>query len=59
MKFQQEQNLDAGHGHGYYHNPRQQPKFSWKPGASQTPVSFFSGYNQQPKLSFMETLHLP
>jgi hypothetical protein len=37
--------------------PGQQPIFSWQPGASQTPGSFFPGYNQQPKLLFLETLH--
>jgi hypothetical protein len=51
--------LYAGHDHGYYQNPGQQPNFSWQPGASQTPGSFFPGYNQQPKLPFLATLHLP
>jgi len=37
-----------GHGHGYYQNPIQQPNFSWQPS-----------YNQQPKLPFLATLHLP
>jgi hypothetical protein len=59
MMSQQAQNLYAAHGHGYYQNPGQQPNFSWKPGASQTPGSFFPGYNQQPKLLFLATLHLP
>jgi hypothetical protein len=49
----------AGHGHGYYQNPGQQPNFSWQPGAIQTLGSFFPGYNQQPKLPFLATLHLP
>jgi hypothetical protein len=49
----------AGHGHGYYQNLGKQPKFSWNPGVSQTPGSFFPGYNQKPKLPFLETLHLP
>jgi hypothetical protein len=57
MMTQQEKNLYDGYDHGYYQNPGQQPNFSWKPGASQTPGSFFPGYNQQPKLSFLETLH--
>jgi hypothetical protein len=59
MTSQQAQNPYAGHGHGYYQNPGQQPNFSWQPGASQTPGSFFPGYNQQPKLPFLATLHLP
>jgi hypothetical protein len=59
MTSQQAHNPYASHGHGYYQNPGQQHKFSWQPGASQTPGSFFPGYNQQPKLSFLETLHLP
>jgi hypothetical protein len=42
------QNPYAGHGHGFYQNPGQQPNFSWQPGASQTPGPFFSGYHQQP-----------
>jgi hypothetical protein len=37
----------------------QQPNFSWQPGASQTPGPFFPGYQQQPKLPFLATLHLP
>jgi hypothetical protein len=59
MMYQQEKNPYVGHGHGYYQNHGQQPKFSWQLGASQTPGSFFPGYNQQPKLSFLETLHFP
>jgi hypothetical protein len=59
MTSQQEHNPYTGHGHGYYHNPGQQPKFSWHPGASQTPGSFFACYNQQPKLPFLANLHLP
>jgi hypothetical protein len=47
----------AGHGHGFYQNPSQQPNFSWQLGASQTPGPFFLGYHQQPKLPFLETLH--
>jgi hypothetical protein len=53
------QNPYAGHGHGFYQNPGQQPNFSWQPGASQTPGPFFPGYHQQPKLPFLATLHLP
>jgi hypothetical protein len=54
------QNPYAGHGHGFYQNPDQQPNFSWQPGASQTPGPFFHGYQQhQPKLPFLATLHLP
>jgi hypothetical protein len=59
MTYQQVQNPYAGHDHGYYQNPGQQPNFSWQPGANQTPGSFFPGYNQQPKLPFLETLHFP
>jgi hypothetical protein len=59
MMSQQAPNLYAGHVHGYYHIPEQQPNFSWQPGASQTPGSFFPGYNPQPKLPFLATLHLP
>jgi hypothetical protein len=53
------QNPYAGHGHGFYQNPDQQPNYSWQPGAIQTPGPFFPGYHQQPKLPFLETLHLP
>jgi hypothetical protein len=53
------QNPYAGQGHGFYQNPGQQPNFSWQPGASQTPGPFFPGYQQQPKLPFLATLHLP
>jgi hypothetical protein len=59
MTSQQVQNPYIGHNHGYYQNPVQQPNFSWQPGASQTPGSFFPSYNQQPKLPFLETLNLP
>ena len=59
MMYQQEKNPYVGHGHGYYQNPGQQPNIFWQPGASQTPGSFFPGYNQQPKLPFLATLHLP
>jgi hypothetical protein len=52
-------NLYAGHGHGFYQNPSQQPNFSWQPGASQTPGPFFHGYSQQPRLPFLATLHFP
>jgi hypothetical protein len=38
------QNPYAGQGHGFYQNPSQQPNFSWRPGASQTPGPFFPGY---------------
>jgi hypothetical protein len=58
MTFQQVQNSYAGHNHGFYQNLGQKPKFSWKPGASKTPGSLFHGYNQQPKLPFLSTLHL-
>jgi hypothetical protein len=53
------QNPYTGQGHGFYHNPGQQPNFSWQPGASQTLGPFFLGYQQQPKLPFLATLHLP
>jgi hypothetical protein len=59
MTSQKTQNLYANHNHGYYKNLGQQPNFSWQPGASQTPGSSFPSYNQQPKLPFLATLHLP
>ena len=46
-------------GQGFYPQPGQQPNFSWQPGASQTPGPFYPGYQQQPKLPFLATLHLP
>jgi hypothetical protein len=49
----------AVQGHGFYQNLGQQPKFSWQPGASQTPGPFFPGYQQQPKLPFLTNLYLP
>jgi hypothetical protein len=55
----QMQNPYAGQGNGFYQNPGQQPNFSWQPGASQTPGPFYPGYQQQPKLPFLATLHLP
>jgi hypothetical protein len=36
----------AVQGHGFYHNPGQQPNFFWQPVASQTPGPFFPGYQQ-------------
>jgi hypothetical protein len=59
MMSQQTQYPYAGQGHGFYQNPGQQPNFSWQPGASQTPGSFFPVHSQQPKLPFLATLHLP
>jgi hypothetical protein len=59
MMSPQMQNPYAGQGHGFYQNPGQQPNFSWQPGASQTPGPFYPGYQQQPKLPFLATLHLP
>jgi hypothetical protein len=59
MMSPQMQNTYAGQGHGFYQNPGQQPNFSWQPGASQTPGPFFLGYQQQPKLPFLVTLHFP
>jgi hypothetical protein len=59
MMSPQMQNLYAVHGHGFYQNTGQQPNFSWKPGASQTPGPFFHAYNQQPKLPFLAMLHFP
>jgi hypothetical protein len=59
MMSPQMKNPYAGQGHGFYQNPGQQPNFSWQPGASQTPGPFFPGYQQQPKLTFLTTLHLP
>jgi hypothetical protein len=49
----------AGQGHGFYQNPGQQSNFSWQPGASQTPGPSFPVNSSQPKLPFLETLHLP
>jgi hypothetical protein len=59
MMSPQMQNPYAGQGHGFYQNPGQQPNFSWQPGASQTSGPFYPGYQQQPKLPFLATLHLP
>ena len=59
MMSPQMQNPYVGQGHGFYQNLGQQPKFSWQPGASQTLGPFFPGYQQQPKLPFLVTLHLP
>jgi hypothetical protein len=42
------QNPYTSHGHGFYQNLGQQPKFSWQPSASQTPGPIFHGYYQQP-----------
>jgi hypothetical protein len=55
----QMQNPFAGQGQSFYPQPGQQPNFSWQPGASQTPGPFYPGYQQQPKLPFLATLHLP
>jgi hypothetical protein len=51
-------NSYASQGHGFYQYLGQQPNFSWQPGASQIPGPFFLGYQQQPKLPFLATLHL-
>jgi hypothetical protein len=59
MMSPQMQNPYTGQGNGFYQNPGQQPNFSWQPGASQTPGPFYPGYQQQPKLPFLATLHLP
>jgi hypothetical protein len=60
MMSPQMKNPYAGHGHGFYQNPGQQPNFSWQPSASQTPGPFFHGYHQQqPNLPFLATLHFP
>jgi hypothetical protein len=59
MMSPQMKNPYAGQGHGFYQNPGQQPNFSWQPGASQTPGPFYPSYQQQPKLPFLATLHLP
>jgi hypothetical protein len=59
MMSPQMQNPFAGQGQGFYPNPGQQPNSSWQPGASQTPGPFYPGYQQQPKLPFLATLHLP
>jgi hypothetical protein len=59
MMSHQVKNPYVGHEHGYYQNPGQQYNFSWQPGASQTLGSSIPGYNQQSKLPFLATLHLP
>jgi hypothetical protein len=59
MMSPQMQNPFAGQGNGFYQNPGQQPNFSWQPGASQNPGPFYPSYQQQPKLPFLATLHLP
>jgi hypothetical protein len=59
MMSPQMQNPCACQGHGFYQNPGQPPNFSWQPAASQTPGPFYPGYQQQPKLPFLATLHLP
>jgi hypothetical protein len=59
MMSPQMENPYAGQGHGFYQNLGQQPNFSWQPGASQTLGPFFPGYQQEPKLPFLVTLHLP
>jgi hypothetical protein len=59
MMSPQMHNPYVGQGHGFYQNLGQQPNFSWQPGASQTPGPFYPSYQQQPKLPFLATLHLP
>jgi hypothetical protein len=59
MIYPHMKNPYTGQGHGFYQNLGQHPNFSWQPGASQTPDPFFPGYHQQPKLPFLENLHLP
>jgi hypothetical protein len=59
MMSPQMQNPYAGQGHGFYQNPGQQPNFSWQPGAIPTPGPSYPSYQQQPKLPFLATLHLP
>jgi hypothetical protein len=59
MMSPQMQNPYVGQGHGFYQNLGQQPNSSWQPGASQTLGPFFPSYQQQPKLPFLATLHLP
>jgi hypothetical protein len=49
----------VGQGHSVYQNPGQQSNFSWQPGARQTPGSLFPIHSTQPKLPFLEMLHLP
>jgi hypothetical protein len=58
MMSPQMQNPYAGQGHGFYQNLGQQPNISWQLGASQTPGPFYPGYQWQPKLPFLATLHL-
>jgi hypothetical protein len=59
MMSPQMQNPYAGQGQGFYQNSGHQQNFSWQLGASQTPRPFYPGYQQQPKLPFLATLHLP
>jgi hypothetical protein len=59
MMQQQTQFPFFGQGHGFYQNPCQQSNFSWQPGASQNPGPSFHVNTLQPKLPFLETLHLP
>jgi hypothetical protein len=52
--------LYTGQGNpGFYQNPGQQARFSWKPGASQYPGPSFQENTSQPRLPFLETLHFP
>jgi hypothetical protein len=44
---------------GFYQNPGQHTRFSWQPGANQNPGSSFPLNPPQPRLPFLETLHLP
>jgi hypothetical protein len=59
MTSQLAHHLNASLGHGFYQNQGQQPKFSWKPGASPISGSYPPIHTQQTKLPFMATLHLP
>jgi hypothetical protein len=59
MISQQTQFLYVGQGHSFYQNPGQQSNFSWQLGASQTPGPLFPVHSTQPKLPFLEMLHLP
>jgi hypothetical protein len=58
MMSQQTQYPYAGQGYGVYQKPSQQPIFSWQPSASKNQGSLFPIHSTQPKLPFLEMLHL-
>ena len=60
MMHNQTQTPFTGQGdHGFYQNPDRQPKFSWQLGASQNLGPSFHLNPSQPKIPFLEALHLP